>query len=164
MAALQTVPVMQTIPLADPAATEALAVEFAARLVPGDVIALTGDLGAGKTVFARALIRALGRAAGIEIEHVPSPTFTLVQLYELADFTLYHFDLYRLEAPEEAWEIGIEDAFAGGVSVIEWAERIEHLLPAHCIAINLAFGSDETARVATVTGADAILEPGSGTA
>lgn len=152
MAALQTAPQVQTIPLADPAATEALAAAYAARLAPGDIIALTGDLGAGKTVFARALIRALGRAAGIEIDHVPSPTFTLVQLYELADFTLYHFDLYRLEAPEEVWETGIEEAFAGGVSVIEWAERIEHLLPPHHIGIDLAFGADETARIATVTG------------
>lgn len=163
MAALQTAPQVQTIPLADPAATEALAAAYAARLAPGDVIALTGDLGAGKTVFARALIRSLGRAAGTDIDHVPSPTFTLVQLYELADFTLYHFDLYRLKSPEEAWEIGIEDAFADGVSVIEWAERIEHLLPPHHIRINLAFGSDETARIATVTGAEEILETNPGT-
>tara|TARA_R110002110_G_scaffold75589_2_gene199706 strand:+ start:2896 stop:3366 length:471 start_codon:yes stop_codon:yes gene_type:complete len=151
MAALQTAPHVQTIPLADPLATEALAAKYAATLVRGDVIALTGDLGAGKSVFARALIRALGRAAGIEIDHVPSPTFTLVQLYDLADFTLYHFDLYRLESPEDAWEIGIEDAFADGVSVIEWAERIEHLVPPHHIRVDLAFGEDETARIATVT-------------
>ena len=154
MAALQTAPRTQTIQLPDPAATEALAADYAARLVPGDVIALTGDLGAGKTVFARALIRALGRAAGIEIDHVPSPTFTLVQLYELADFTLYHFDLYRLEDAEEVWETGIEEAFAGGVSVIEWAERIEHLLPPGHIRIDLAFGPGETARTATITAPD----------
>ena len=163
MAALQTAPQVQTIPLADPAATEALAAAYAARLGAGDVIALTGYLGAGKTVFARALIRSLGRAAGTDIDHVPSPTFTLVQLYDLADFTLYHFDLYRLKAPEEAWEIGIEDAFADGVSVIEWAERIEHLLPPHHIRINFAFGSDETARIATVTGPEEMLETNSGT-
>lgn len=158
MAALQTAPLVQEIPLVDPAATEALAEAFAGRLAPGDVIALTGDLGAGKTVFARALIRSLGRAAGMEIEHVPSPTFTLVQLYDLADFTLYHFDLYRLEAPEEAWEIGIEDAFAGGVSVIEWADRIDNMLPPDHIRIDLAFGSGETARIATVSGLQTYLE------
>ena len=158
MAALQTAPQVQTIPLVDPAATEALAEAFAARLVPGDVIALTGDLGAGKTVFARALIRSLGRAAGMDIEHVPSPTFTLVQLYDLADFTLYHIDLYRLEAPEEAWEIGIEDAFAGGVSVIEWADRMENMLPPDHIRIDLAFGSGETARIATVSGLQTDME------
>lgn len=152
MAALQTASQVHTIPLADPAATEALAAAYAENLAAGDVIALTGDLGAGKTVFARALIRALGRGAGVEIDHVPSPTFTLVQLYDLPEFTLYHFDLYRLESPDEAWEIGIEEAFSGGVSVIEWAERIEHLLPANVVGIDLAFGPDETARIATVTG------------
>ena len=163
MAALQTAPQVQIIPLANPAATEALAASYAARLAPGDVIALTGDLGAGKTVFARALIRSLGRAVGNDIDHVPSPTFTLVQLYDLADFTLYHFDLYRLKAPDEVWEIGIEDAFADGVSVIEWAERIEHLLPPHYIGINLAFGQDETARIATVTGPEELPETNPGT-
>ena len=151
MDALQTAPQVQTIPLGDPAATEAFAATYADTLGPGDVIALTGDLGAGKTLFARSLIRSLGRTAGIDIDHVPSPTFTLVQLYELANFTLYHFDLYRLEAANEVWEIGIEEAFAGGVSVIEWADRIEHLLPPHHIGIDLAFGLDETARIATVT-------------
>ncbi|MAI49738.1 MAG: tRNA (adenosine(37)-N6)-threonylcarbamoyltransferase complex ATPase subunit type 1 TsaE [Rhodospirillaceae bacterium] len=147
----QTTPQVQTIPLSDPAATEAFAATYADTLGPGDVIALTGDLGAGKTLFARSLIRSLGRAVGIDIDHVPSPTFTLVQLYEFANFTLYHFDLYRLEAAHEAWEIGIDEAFSGGVSVIEWADRIEHLLPSHHIRIDLAFGADETARIATVT-------------
>jgi tRNA threonylcarbamoyladenosine biosynthesis protein TsaE len=137
--------------LAGLAATEALAAEFAARLVPGDVIALTGDLGAGKTVFARALIVALGKNAGIEFGHVPSPTFTLVQLYDLPGFTVHHFDLYRLESPDEVWETGIEDAFADGVSVIEWADRIDTLLPARAIRIHLAFGDGDTARIATVT-------------
>ena len=139
-------PNVRTLP--DPAATEALAAEIAPLLSPGDVIALSGDLGAGKTVFARALIRALAAAAGREIVDVPSPTFTLVQLYELPAFTVYHFDLYRLAAPDEAWEIGIEEAFAEGVSVIEWAERIESRLPGDCIRIALAFGDGETARIA----------------
>lgn len=151
MAALQTSDDVSTVPLADPGATEALAATIAVRLAPGDVVALTGDLGAGKTVFARALIGALGRAAGIDVGHVPSPTFTLVQLYELPDFTVYHFDLYRLEVPDDVWETGIEDAFADGVSVIEWADRIEGLLPAGVIRVHLGFGDGETARVATVT-------------
>jgi tRNA threonylcarbamoyladenosine biosynthesis protein TsaE len=142
----------RTVLLADPAATEALAAELAAGLGRGDVIALTGDLGAGKTVFARALIMALGKAAGIEIGHVPSPTFTLVQLYDLADFTLYHFDLYRLATADEVWETGIEDAFADGVSVIEWADRIDGLLPARSMHVDLAFGVGETDRLATISG------------
>ena len=151
MAALQTSDDVTAVPLADAAATEALAATFASRLAPGDVIALTGDLGAGKTVFARALIAALGKAAGIDVGHVPSPTFTLVQLYELPDFTVYHFDLYRLEFPDDVWETGIEDAFAEGVSVIEWADRIDGLLPAGVIRVDLGFGEGETARIATVT-------------
>ena len=142
----------RTVLLADPVATEALAAELAGGLGPGDVIALTGNLGAGKTVFARALIMALGKAAGIEIGHVPSPTFTLVQLYNLADFTLYHFDLYRLAAADEVWETGIEDAFADGVSVIEWADRIDGLLPARGVNLHLAFGTGETDRIATISG------------
>tara|TARA_R110000868_G_scaffold778_2_gene5677 strand:- start:8024 stop:8491 length:468 start_codon:yes stop_codon:yes gene_type:complete len=151
MAALHTSEHTRTVPLADPAATEALAAEISAGLVPGDAIALTGDLGAGKTVFARALIVALGKAAGIDYGHVPSPTFTLVQLYDLPGFTVYHFDLYRLTSPDDVWETGIEDAFADGVSVIEWADRIEGLLPPRAIRVHLAFGDGETARIATVT-------------
>ncbi len=143
---------VREIALAGPSETEALARELAALLRPGDVVALTGDLGAGKTVFARALVLALGRDAGVEIGHVPSPTFTLVQLYELPRFTVYHFDLYRLADASEACETGIEDAFADGVSVIEWAERIEDILPSGTIHVRLAFGAGETERIARIAG------------
>ena len=142
---------VREIALAGPEATEALARELAGRLRQGDVVALEGDLGAGKTVFARALVHALGAAAGVEIGHVPSPTFTLVQLYELPRFTVYHFDLYRLADADEIWETGIEDAFAGGVSVIEWAERIEDILPPGTIRIRFAFGTAETERLVRIS-------------
>ena len=89
--------------LADLAATGRLAEALARLARVGDVLALAGPLGVGKTAFARAFIRALGGE-----EEVPSPTFTLVQLYELGTLTLYHFDLYRFERPEEAYELGIE--------------------------------------------------------
>lgn len=141
-----------TVELADQAATEALAADIAASLGVGDVVALTGDLGAGKTVFARALIHALGRTGGLEIGHVPSPTFTLVQLYELSGVVVYHFDLYRLENAEDAYEIGVEDAFADGISVIEWAERIEDILPPETIHVHIEFGGSETARTARISG------------
>jgi tRNA threonylcarbamoyladenosine biosynthesis protein TsaE len=102
--------------LPDEAATESLARRLAGVARPGDVIALWGGLGAGKTAFARAFVRAAGDPA----EEVPSPTFTLVQTYALAAGPCWHFDLYRLQAPDEVWELGIEEAFAGGIVLIEW--------------------------------------------
>ena len=95
------------------------------------MIALKGELGAGKTTFARAFIRARGGG-----EAVPSPTFTLVQIYEIGDVPIWHFDAYRLRDPDEAWELGIEDAFRDGISLIEWPERLGPLLPARRLADN----------------------------
>ncbi len=88
------------------------------------MIALKGELGAGKTSFARAFI-----ARGGGGDEVPSPTFTLVQIYELAEAGDLAFRLYRLREPEEAWELGIEDAFRDGITLIEWPERLGSLLP-----------------------------------
>ncbi|MGB0630905.1 MAG: tRNA (adenosine(37)-N6)-threonylcarbamoyltransferase complex ATPase subunit type 1 TsaE [Alphaproteobacteria bacterium] len=152
MAATRTLRETRTVALPDERATEALAASFAADLGRGDVIALTGDLGAGKSVFARALIRARAKAAGIDIGAVPSPTFTLVQQYDLPDFPIYHFDLYRLSDPDEAWEIGLEEAFADGASLIEWADRIDALLPPGTVHVHLVPGAAETARTAEITG------------
>ncbi len=139
-----------TVALADPDATARLAVALAKLLRPGDVVALRGDLGTGKTTLARALIRALTETD----EEVPSPTFTLVQTYAAADFEIWHFDLYRLEKPEDAVELGIEDAMAEGVTLIEWPERLGSWLPAHRLDIRLSYGGTETERVATLCGTD----------
>lgn len=98
---------------------------LAPLLSVGDIVALNGTLGVGKTAFVRALIRYLTHK---KLE-VPSPTFTLLQTYDTPDFTLYHFDFYRLKTPEEAYEVGIEDAFSDGVSMIEWPSKIKNLLP-----------------------------------
>ncbi|MGH7053166.1 MAG: tRNA (adenosine(37)-N6)-threonylcarbamoyltransferase complex ATPase subunit type 1 TsaE [Stellaceae bacterium] len=136
---------MTGIDLPDEAATAALAARLARCARAGDVIALRGDLGAGKTTFARAFIRALGGH-----EEVPSPTFTLVQLYELEAATIWHFDLYRLQAPEEAWELGIEEALATGIVLIEWPERLGPLLPEHRLDITLAFDDRAAARCAVL--------------
>ena len=121
-----------TADLADEAATERFAAKIAGLARGGDVIALYGDLGAGKTTFARGFLRAVGVA-----EDVPSPTFTLVQSYPTTGATVYHFDLYRIEAVEEVYELGIEDAFEDGISLIEWPDRLGHLLPAVRLDITL---------------------------
>lgn len=142
----------RTVVLTGAQATESLAAEIARTLERGDVVALSGDLGSGKTVFARALIRALGAAAGSEIGEVPSPTYTLVQPYELPDLVVHHYDLYRLSSAGEAIELAIEDAFVEGICVIEWAEKIEALLPAECVRVRLEFGGSETERVARISG------------
>lgn len=127
--------------LPDMAATTALAARLAPLLRAGDVVALHGDLGAGKTAFARALIHALQAPLGI-VEEVPSPTFSLVQQYQIGPLSLWHFDLYRLTAPDETWELGLEEALAAGVSLIEWPERLGLLLPADRLEIYLEIPPD----------------------
>ena len=129
------------------AETERLARRLAPHVAPGDVIGLCGPLGSGKTAFARAFIRArLDRPA----EEVPSPTFTLVQLYEHPAGAIWHFDLYRLGAPEDAYELGIEDALAGAVSLIEWPEKLGAMMPAEWLEVRLAPGEDEESRCITI--------------
>ena len=139
--------------LSDPAATRGLAERIADLSRPGDVIGLGGVLGAGKTVFARAFINRIAHAAGVAAGDVPSPTFTLVQSYELGAVTVYHFDLYRIERPIDAYELGIEDAFLDGVSLIEWPERLGPLLPEDRLDIVLLQGPSPDARIAQISGA-----------
>jgi tRNA threonylcarbamoyladenosine biosynthesis protein TsaE len=136
---------MSVVELPDETATAAFAARIAALAEIGDVIALKGDLGAGKTTFARAFIRARGVR-----EEVPSPTFTLVQIYELAPAEIWHFDLYRLKSPDEAWELGIEDAFGGGISLIEWPEQLGPLLPRYRLEITFLFADRPEARRAVI--------------
>jgi tRNA threonylcarbamoyladenosine biosynthesis protein TsaE len=139
---------MVTFDLPDETATERLATRLAALARPGDVIALQGELGVGKTCFARAFIRARGGG-----EAVPSPTFTLVQTYELPNGAIWHFDLYRLRSPEEAWELGTEDAFHAALSLIEWPERLGSLLPARRLLVALDFAATPGVRRAALSGA-----------
>jgi tRNA threonylcarbamoyladenosine biosynthesis protein TsaE len=111
------------IPLPDEAATTALGAALAPLLRRGDVVYLGGGLGMGKSTLARGLIRALTHPD----QDVPSPTFTLVQGYETPDFELLHLDLYRIEDPEETLELGLDEALADGVLLIEWPQRLGHL-------------------------------------
>jgi tRNA threonylcarbamoyladenosine biosynthesis protein TsaE len=139
-----------TLSLADERATEALAARLAALARPGDIFALAGPLGSGKTTLARAFIRAL---TGPE-EEVPSPTFTLVQSYDSDKGPLFHFDLYRLDSPDQAEELGIDDAFAEGISLVEWPERLGKRLPARHLQIALATGAREGARTVRISGGE----------
>jgi tRNA threonylcarbamoyladenosine biosynthesis protein TsaE len=142
--------IVHSVPLDNLAATEALAVDIARRARRRDVIALSGGLGMGKTAFARAFIRA--RPGGDEVAEVPSPTFTLVQVYDLPDAPVWHFDLYRLTRAEDAWELGIEEAFAEAISLIEWPDRLGDLLPGERLDIDLVPAESPDARRATLTG------------
>lgn len=141
--------------LPDLAATQALGRALAPLLRAGDVIALHGDLGAGKTALARALIQALpnpsGGPAGAAEEEVPSPTFTLVQTYERDPAAVWHVDLYRIEERSELRELGLSEAFAEGISLIEWPDRLGGELPADALQIVLEFdpaGQGRRARLA----------------
>lgn len=131
--------------LADEAATGRLGQAVAAQLRPGEAVCLTGPLGAGKSTLARALVRALTTPD----EEVPSPTFTLVQFYEGARLAVAHFDLYRLSDPDEAYEIGLDEALDAGAAVIEWPERLEGRLPPDRLDIEIALAQDggRTARL-----------------
>lgn len=132
--------------LPDPAATEALGARLGAAIMAGDCVCLWGGLGAGKTTLARGAIAAwMGRA-----EEAPSPTFTLVQIYEGPKGALWHLDLYRLDNAEEAFELGLEDALAEAAALIEWPERLGRLLPRDRLDIRLS---------AEGAGRRAVLEP-----
>lgn len=137
--------------LADAAATERLARAMAPHLRPGDVIGLTGGLGAGKSLFARALIAHRLAAQG-RSEEIPSPSYTLVQSYELGPETLWHADLYRLGSADEVTELGLDEAFETAICLVEWADRLGPSWPARSLTVALAFDpADENARRATVT-------------
>ena len=129
-----------TLVLANEEATHRLAADVANILEPGDLIALAGDLGAGKTTFVRALIAHLAGDKAIE---VPSPTFTLVQNYELPRFTIVHADLYRLESPEEWDTLGVEDMARDAIVLVEWADRAPGRLPEERLDIALEYAGAE---------------------
>lgn len=139
------------IALPDLAATEALGARLAALLQPGDVIALSGDLGAGKTTLARAIITALGHD-----REVPSPTFTIIETYDppLVRLPLVHADFYRLENPDEVIELGLDDYRDGAALLAEWPEKAGGF--AHekgCLGLHIAKDaakSGESGRIAIV--------------
>lgn len=136
--------------LPDLAATRALGARLGACLAAGSVVLLTGDLGAGKSELARAVIRGL---AGAEIA-VPSPTFTLLQSYELPGLEISHCDLYRIGDASEVDELGLEECWQRGALLVEWPERASWLWPAErlTVALDLLPGDTAGARQATLEG------------
>ncbi|MSP76001.1 MAG: tRNA (adenosine(37)-N6)-threonylcarbamoyltransferase complex ATPase subunit type 1 TsaE [Rhodospirillaceae bacterium] len=136
-----------SLPLPDEAATERLGAALATRLRSRDVVALVGGLGAGKTTLARAVLRA---ASGQPTLVVPSPTFTLVEVYDTPGGVFWHFDLYRLEQPEQVFELGWEEARTDGIALVEWAERLGPLLPHERLTVTLSIEGE--GRRATLEG------------
>ncbi len=129
--------------LPDLSATERLAARVADLARPGDAILLAGPLGAGKSAFARAFLR---HAAGDAALEVPSPTFTLVQSYDLPDWRAHHFDLWRLDGPAALTELGWEEALAD-VVLVEWPDRLGKLRPEAALSVTFAMGAGEQRRV-----------------
>ncbi len=123
--------------------TQNFAIQCADEAVKGDIFLINGPLGAGKSVFCRSFIHHL---VDKDID-VPSPTFTLVQTYDAPKSTIWHFDLYRLESPEEIYELGWEDALQDNILLIEWPERLENLKPAHYKEIIIEPIDDESRKI-----------------
>jgi len=133
--------------LKDEAATAALGARIASALKPGDAVLISGELGAGKTTLVRGILRALG----VE-DHVPSPTFTLVQAYETPALPVFHFDLYRIESDREILELGLEDSLNTGAALVEWPERgVPARLSSGALRLTLT-ATGETTREARMTG------------
>jgi tRNA threonylcarbamoyladenosine biosynthesis protein TsaE len=146
VAAMLAPPDSITLALPTLAATEALAARLAPLLRSGDVVLLQGPLGAGKTAFARALLRALTGDPALD---VPSPSFTLVQSYDTTSGPVHHYDLWRIERADDLAELGLDDAVRD-IALIEWPERLGEA-PPEALTITLSIGPDES-RSASLSG------------
>jgi tRNA threonylcarbamoyl adenosine modification protein YjeE len=136
-----------SIPLDSPEATDRLAEKLASRLSAGDVLLLEGDIGAGKTRFARALISARLSAEGAPQEEIPSPTFTLVQAYEAGQLAIWHADLYRLTSGSEVVELGLDQAFESALCLVEWPDRLGPLRPPGAVTFHFTPGPSPDSRL-----------------
>ena len=135
---------MLTVSIANEAELLALGAALIPQLSAGQTVCLTGGLGAGKTTLVRGMIQSV-----LGDIHVPSPTYTLVQTYEMPQFELWHCDMYRLERPEDGYELGLMDAFEEAVCLIEWPDKLGELIPKDAMRIEIAF--DGEGRKVTLT-------------
>jgi len=127
--------------------TKGFGIKLGKLLNSGDILCLNGDLGAGKTT----LTKSIGIGLGVT-DYITSPTFALINEYE-GRVPVYHFDVYRLENVEDLYDLGFDDYFYGkGISIIEWADKIEKLLPEERIVLDIEKGKDENSRVINITG------------
>ncbi len=132
-----------------PEETFEAAEKLAAHLKAGDIVCLSGEMGAGKTLFAQGLAKGLGIS-----EPVTSPTFTIVNEYTNGNIPFYHFDAYRIEDPDEMYEIGFDEyLFSGGICLIEWPEMIEELIPDNHMTVTIERGENPASdRIITISG------------
>ena len=135
--------------LSSPEDTAALARAIAPLLQPGDTLLLDGQIGAGKTHFARALIQARLAAAGM-LEDVPSPTYTIVQTYDDGVAEIWHADLYRLNDPQETHELGLAEAFDHAICLVEWPDRLGASAPASAMRLTFMPGKEDNQRDLTI--------------
>ncbi|HLS53452.1 MAG TPA: tRNA (adenosine(37)-N6)-threonylcarbamoyltransferase complex ATPase subunit type 1 TsaE [Tissierellaceae bacterium] len=127
--------------------TESFGLKLGSLLMPGDILCLNGDLGAGKTT----MTQSIGKGLGVD-DYITSPTFTLINEYK-GRIWVYHFDVYRLENVEDLYDIGFDEYFYGhGVCIIEWAEKIEKLLPEDRIVIDIKKGKETDERILSISG------------
>ena len=142
---------MQSFITKNEAETEKVGEGFASGLPGGTVVAMYGDLGAGKTAFVRGMARGMGLDC-----RVSSPTFTIVNEYEGGRLPLFHFDMYRLRDADDLFDIGWEDYLTrGGVCAVEWSERVDDAMPADTLWVDIARGTDESDRIITISGGEA---------
>ncbi len=141
--------------LRSPEDTQAFAESLAPHLTAGDIILLEGPIGAGKTHFARSLIQSLLS----EPEDIPSPTFTIVQVYDGPDCEIWHSDLYRLSHPDEAIELGLEEAFETAICLIEWPDRLGDMTPSSALKITFAVAGEVESRTARLEWTDTSWSP-----